>query len=647
MFGKCFLIVLILLGVSLHGKSQNNFSKKYIEYGETNSIEYYRSEINRGISLIDADINESRNILQNVFRKTTHLYNYTKNIEYKSVSLDAAYYIGASYSRQMQYSRVFFIYNMILEEAKRHNLPQIIKKAYNGIGQEYFVTKNYPQARFYYLKYLEVSHRLNDTLGIAYATNYLGVLLVIENNFEEGLSFFEKSLEYMLAINSSNGIIVSYGNIALTYFKMQEYDLAEKYFLLALEQAIEKNAVWHVCQSYVHLAQTHNAKGDYHEAIHYSRKGIETAERLGRTEVLASGHEELAISYENLGLLDSAILSYKKFQFFNDSLMSINQDFQFQEIKAKEKYKTDIDRLQIHQIYQEESEKKSQIQKLYLMIILLLMLASMIFMFRSLKNKLKIGKLLVEHNNSLSEVNFSLQQSEKNLQEANSIKDKFIAILAHDILTPASSIKTTSNVIYENFHDIDKGTLYKCLFEIKEEANRHHELIQNILQWVILRKGNPGYSPKEIDMGIAVGKVVLLIEHEAKKKNIIIINKVLENTHVFADFSMVSAVLRNLISNAIKFSPDGSEIRIESTEIESGYVFSVIDQGIGIAENDVDKLMTTACDFSKIGKHSSKGMGLGLMLCKELIIINGGRMFVESIPEKGSRFSFSLNYKVI
>lgn len=253
---------------------------------------------------------------------------------------------------------------------------------------------------------------------------------------------------------------------------------------------------------------------------------------------------------------------------------------------------------------------------------------------------MKRNRLLSEKNHVLNTTVRDLQLSENQLQIANSAKDKFIGILSHDVLTPISSIRNVSDSLVNNMYSYDKDLMYSMLSNLRKESIDLQNLINNILKWVSFKEKKSAFSPKLIDLYILSIKTVSMLENMAKNKEIEIINHITENSIVYADPEMISAVLRNLVVNAIKFSDQKSDIEIYSSENEKELTIHIKDYGVGMSKQDLEKLFRLDIDNKTIGRNENKGTGLGLLLCKEIINMNNGRIYVESEVNKGSIFSF-------
>ncbi len=237
----------------------------------------------------------------------------------------------------------------------------------------------------------------------------------------------------------------------------------------------------------------------------------------------------------------------------------------------------------------------------------------------------------------------ALLESEKELLDLNATKDKFFSIIAHDLKNPFGSIMGFTELIQRKAsqNDIEKVKHYaKIIFS----ASKHgFELLENLLDWSRSQNGSLRYLPGRVSLDELIAHNIEVTGEIANNKNITLTRELAQDISVYCDEDMVNTVLRNLITNAIKFSNRGSEIIISAEKHDDNQGRIVVqDHGIGIMPEDAEKLFKIECSESEKGTEGEEGTGLGLILCKEFVEKNNGNIWVESEPEKGSRFIFTL-----
>ncbi|NOX17811.1 MAG: PAS domain S-box protein [Chlorobi bacterium] len=247
-----------------------------------------------------------------------------------------------------------------------------------------------------------------------------------------------------------------------------------------------------------------------------------------------------------------------------------------------------------------------------------------------------------ENASELVQLNAKLEISEEKLQELNSRKDRFFSILAHDLKNPFTALIGYSEMLlldYDEFSEEEKKEFIGVIFKTSKNV---YELLENLLDWSRMQTGKLEMSPKIIDFHSVAKDVYNLTYGNATKKQIELEFSIPEKTLVFADKNAVSTVLRNLVTNAIKFTSKEGKISVKSEEEENYFKITVEDNGLGISEEVIGKLFRIDSAHTTSGTANEKGTGLGLILCKELVEKSGGTIWVESEEGKGSKFIFTL-----
>ncbi|MCX6303605.1 MAG: hybrid sensor histidine kinase/response regulator [Bacteroidetes bacterium] len=236
----------------------------------------------------------------------------------------------------------------------------------------------------------------------------------------------------------------------------------------------------------------------------------------------------------------------------------------------------------------------------------------------------------------------ALQESETKLREANAAKDKFFSIIAHDLRNPFNAVIGFSNLLRENISEFSPDEISEYIGYINDSAINAYTLLGNLLDWARSQTNSIRFNPESVNISEIINSTLTILSGEANKKNILVSNSVADGSVVLADSNMVSAVLRNLISNAIKFTRPGGMVTI-SSEVSDGIAeFMIEDNGVGIQKRDLDLLFRIDTKVYTKGTAEESGTGLGLILCKEFIEKNAGTIRVESEHGTGSRFIFTL-----
>ena len=236
----------------------------------------------------------------------------------------------------------------------------------------------------------------------------------------------------------------------------------------------------------------------------------------------------------------------------------------------------------------------------------------------------------------------ALRQSEAHLRELNVTKDKFFSIIAHDLRNPFSAIIGFSNLLVEQVQEKDYEGIEEYAGIIKNSSQRALDLLMNLMDWSRTQTGSMKFYPKSFKIAPLITDAVELLKGSARQKSIAISMETSSDFNVIADKALISTILRNLISNAIKFTNPGGTIVVSTEQKQNFLVVMVADNGVGIRKEAIEKLFRIEESYSTAGTQNEEGTGLGLLLCKEFIEKHGCKIWVESELNKGSKFSFTL-----
>jgi signal transduction histidine kinase/streptogramin lyase len=242
---------------------------------------------------------------------------------------------------------------------------------------------------------------------------------------------------------------------------------------------------------------------------------------------------------------------------------------------------------------------------------------------------------IVSKNEELSELN-------QELQRLNATKDKFFSIIAHDLRNPFNTILGLSEIFLSNYEKYDAAKTRSSIISIRETSSHAYELLQNLLIWARSQTGSLDFEPVGFNLREHVADSIELVASQAAKKNITVRSEIPDDCFVKGDINMTDTVLRNLLTNAVKFTSPEGDVSVSARKSGNRCEISVTDTGTGIAEENLQKLFRIDSKFTRKGTGLEKGSGLGLLLCKEFVEKHGGKIRVQSEAGKGSTFTFTL-----
>ena len=237
-----------------------------------------------------------------------------------------------------------------------------------------------------------------------------------------------------------------------------------------------------------------------------------------------------------------------------------------------------------------------------------------------------------------------LEEANKKLRESNNTKDKMFSIISHDLLGPVGNIKESLEMIANKEVEMDAGNMEQFIRATWNSVGNAYALLENLLYWARNQQGRMVYNPKQTDINKLVHETFGLLQGVAKNKSIRLKSDLVENFVAYTDKNAIKTVLRNLVSNAIKFTDHGGSITVSVKEYDEDYlVISVEDVGVGMDREKAKSLFEAK---EKIepgwGTGGEKGVGLGLVISKEFVEKHNGKIWAESAPGKGSKFYFTI-----
>lgn len=497
-----------------------------------------------------------------------------------------------------------------------------------SIANTYMSAQRFEEAEEVLHIALSVSEEADDDYLIAHTKMYLGGNIVSRNNpdkeelqqakaylDEAKESLTEQGVEFSLAY--INVYFASYYCIVGEYEKAIELiDSYLKYVKAignteALLEGIIQRAI--VLQNAQRMEE---AKGDF-------EKAITLAMQTKNKQAISHIYQSLYNLEKQSGNFQAALSNHEQFQLYEDSIYNEN----LKQILGVESAKINLEGAERARVSAEEKAAVLSFRsRIYLgaAIFLLLILSVIIYLFQQLS---KAQKQLKAQNIQLSQL--------------NATKDKFFGLIAHDIRSPIVALDGVGEQMAFYLKKNKEDKLKTLAERVDTTAKRLSSLLDNLLNWALLQTGTIPYNPQSLNLSLLSEEIIALYEPVAIAKNISIDNLITEASVVYADEGAISTVLRNLIHNALKFTPEGGKVTLNAIDQNDKITIEVNDTGTGISAEKLPKLFSIEGKSSK-GTAGEKGTGLGLMLCKELITLNKGTIRAISKMGEGAKFIFSI-----
>jgi len=539
--------------------------------------------------------------------------------------------LGVLYRLKADFSKALFYDIEALKLSEKLQYNNDLGTANNSVGVDYYRMGNYETALTYFLKAAEYRLKSNNTLDIADSYYKLGMVMDDMGKLKEASNYYFMSQKLFEKINNCSGEADVYNGIAGIYYKRNIIDSVEFYALKAMEQYVKCGNKETQAFMYINLASLMNMQKNHKKALDYINKGLEISKEIGALSQIRQAYKNMSETYAYMGDFKKAYSGLLDYNIYKDSIFNIDKTRSFQELTTK--YETEKKE---HLIVEKQAElniqniktERSQNQRnLSIIISLLVIILLVIIIIRYIEKK-RTSLLLDSQNKALSEL--------------NATKDKFFAIISHDLKSPIASYERLTAALELSFDKINKEQLKDYISELNKSSKSIHSLLVNLLEWAISQNGKMKFEPQRIDARVLVAENIEQLMSIANEKKIDLVSTIENDIFVNVDKEMMNTVIRNLITNAIKFTKVGGQITIFARKDVNKIFLSIEDNGIGINKKDLQNLFKIDVDTKTIGNSPNKGTGLGLILCQELMKKNNGNIMVVSEIDKGSIFTIEL-----
>lgn len=514
-------------------------------------------------------------------------------------------------------------------------------KAYNIIGIAYDQSGQTQKAKKYYHKSFNLFAQVEDIGGMGNILNNLAIIAGKEENYEESLNLFNQSLKLNRSIHNSVLQTKILNNIGIIHKNTNNFREAEKSFKEAIEINIETNNTRSLMFSYINMASLYFETDKLQQSLYYLKKTCEIAEHSNSLPEMAECYAKYSEIYEKMGNFKLALDYQRKFKETDDMLknesMLLNIQRSEEQIELESNKNELILQKKNNEILTLQLEKSSWFKN-FILGILIAVIAFLIMFIIQYRSKLKSGEYLAKLNNELSITNTRLIESEAKIKEWNATRDKFFSIISHDLRNPMASLVSFVRIMNRDFDTMDREEIKQLLSDMKLSIEKAQDLLENLLVWTKTQTGKIVYKPEKFNFYDAVQENVHLFQGVLTQKQISLSIFVENPSFMYGDFNMIKTVLRNLMSNALKFTKPMGNIKVSCNHNGQHTIFKVIDDGVGMTQEEISLLFTPGGQKSKHGTADEKGTGIGLLICREFVDKHKGHIEVLSTPENGSEF---------
>lgn len=563
-------------------------------------------------------------------------------VEKDSANLAKAYIdVGADYRDIGDYDEAYSYFvqgfwiakNYTKNPTERDSLTMLV--ALHNMGTVFAELGQFDLAYQHLMASEKISARINDTQGQAYTQDELGELHRKKGDYEEAESNLLKAARLGRQLKIRFLIPRVQLHMANLYLDMGQYTKSLAYFDSVRTSQAEINNLFALAECDLGTGQVMARQRNYPEALRRYQSSLQASRQLNARNLALSNYSALASVYEGMKDYQKALSFHRQHDALRDSMFS--KSSMEKVFKDQIRFQTMNKDLEIEALSELQQQQTSAIrrQELIQNILVVVAVLSVILLYsvyRSSQRRKRINRLLLEHQEEIKRRSLELEQ-------LNQVKDKFFSIISHDLRSPMTALGGTLDLL--NKKQLTPEEFATLTQALRIQFNHTRTLINNLLDWTLLQmdKLNVQHVPVHL---AAMTEESFEALRNLYPKNIRLENRINPAFTGVGDPNILSLVLRNLILNAIKFTETGGMVWVEASEQGDEIIISVGDNGIGIQPDTQQFLFTKTSSYSTRGTANEKGTGLGLILCKEFVEKNGGRIWMESTPGVGSTFYFTL-----
>jgi signal transduction histidine kinase/Tfp pilus assembly protein PilF len=597
--------------------------------------------------------------------------------------------MGIYYDMKSNYPMALDYYQKALLASEEINDKKGISDCLNSMGVIYSDQGNEKQALEYYKKALAIFYELDDQMGISFSLNNIGIIYYDQKEPEKALEYFVKSLEIDKKMGSSGGVAIGLNNLGEVYRDLGKYDTALDYLQQSLKIAVELRDIYGQSYLYKDFASVYYLQKNYIKALEYAKMSMELATYNDYYDIQVDVYLQMSKIFEGLENYKEAYRNHLAYKKISDSIYSqkdlaktIGLEYHYKYEKEKQEAK----------LLQEEELKRQKLIRNSLIVGFLLMIGLLGLIVRGFMLKTRHNKILSFKNQNIEKKRLKLQEQNEEIQqlyeeltaanevlfvqneelekhrnnleslvkertielerakdkaeESDRLKSAFLTNMSHEIRTPLNAIIGFADLLADP--DIDQPTKDEMYYHMNHSTETLLKLIDDIFDIAKIESGQLTIKKEKVAINELMSKLIPVYEDKKEKlgkHNVRISFCELEPSFtLYTDPIRLQQILINLIDNALKFTESGSvnvNCTIDAKHGEMA-VFSVKDSGIGMDQKQVNYIFER---FIKLEEDTTKiyrGAGLGLAICKNIVKLLGGELWVESKLGKGSTFYFSI-----
>lgn len=560
--------------------------------------------------------------------------------------------MGIIYKDLSNYEFALSHYLRALKIAENNGFADLKTKTLNNVSLIYLSQKNYGKALEYTQEAINLSKKQNNVANLAAQQNTLGRIYEAQDNYEKAQVCYKEALQTNENNKNNYGTTISLYNIGNTEYHLKNYSSALEYFKKSLILSSRIDDQIGILYANKSIGLVNKELKQYTTALIYYKKAYNLAVHLNLKEDKLDIYKNYSELYKAVGKFNKSLDYLEQFIVLKDSIYSHNSAKQIAEMQTKydsEKKEKENELLRKNSEIQNLAIAKQTHLRNSFIILSILVIMFLAILYSRYKIKKDANDILSQKNNlielqkeQLVLNNDELTKQYDQLELLNATKDKFFKIISHDLKAPFNSILGFSELLKSDYNAFENHERIDMINEIDKSSKFAYDLLINLLTWARTQTGDIKISKEPIVLKELVDTCANLYGQSAVAKKIDIVVDIPNNISLTIDKNTSLIFIGNLINNAIKFTPEGGLITINTSEQKDFIKLHIIDTGVGIPPDVIKSLFKIEEEISTQGTNDERGTGLGLILCKEFVEKNGGEISVASEVGKGSEFTITM-----
>jgi len=540
--------------------------------------------------------------------------------------------------------------NGVMSEERGNELQSMISQAnvkqgsgdynqavmlYNQAAKGYLMYGMKKQATDLFEKALKCSRILGNTNGILILDNQLGMLKYEQGDLTASSKSFADGIELARKVGRRVDLVTMLVSLSNVQFEQEKYTDAKQNAEEATSISTQLNSLPLMQSCYSLSSRIAEKLGDRKKTAEYFELYSAVTKKIQQqqmSETVTESNQKVAQAHQKV----QEVVAAKQ---VTEKELAENQ----KNLEKAEQVSREM-QLQIELLNKDRLLKEAIIAKQNLMMWVYIFIIIVSLMFASLiyygyRSKQRANILLQQRNDEIVRQNIEINKQAEELRVINDQKTKLFSIIAHDLRSPLSSLVTLLQLANSGY--ISDEDFKIAIRALSENVSHTASLLENLLNWARCQMQGVKVNKVEVSLCDVVEDKIALLKEQAQAKGVMLKNSVVSSYKVNADYDMVALVLRNLMSNAVKFCIAGDSINVSATLVENNVMIEVKDTGVGMASDSLSRLFGSEI-FTTPGTSNEAGTGLGLVLCKEFVELNGGKIWATSVLHEGTSFFFTL-----